>query len=272
MGKLKKKAILIAAPLLVLGVGVYAFAAEGSSATKTASQSAATNNGVTASVVKEEALTPQEVQQLAANAQPAPATTASTSTAGTGSSSFGNGSAPDQALLDANNPFTVQGAAGTATTTGNAPANSNAGTVGSGSAFDLSLVKDLQIQTNTTQGAMKVQFEDDDKGEIQLTGELGGRKIELKGEQAKQILNQLMQNMNLQAALTDSLQGKQVHLDPSVLQAIQGLHIDMKDGRKIDSAAHGNNPKEQGKHDNGKHLGQEKAKGKEHGKGHGHDD
>ncbi|HEU4965618.1 MAG TPA: hypothetical protein VFV52_17520, partial [Bacilli bacterium] len=67
---------------------------------------------------------------------------------------------------------------------------------------------------------------------------------------------------------TASLQGKSVSLDSDLLGSLQKLEIELADGRKIESkeAGNGNNPKAQGKHDNGKHKGWEKQK--EKGKGH----
>ncbi|MGZ6529992.1 MAG: hypothetical protein ACXVC5_08520, partial [Tumebacillaceae bacterium] len=78
-----------------------------------------------------------------------------------------------------------------------------------------------------------------------------------------QILSKLMQSMDLSNALTASMNGKASNLDPNVLSSLQTLHIDLKDGRKIDTNPKGKGPKDagpkaEGRHDNGKHKGQEK--------------
>ncbi|MGZ6550786.1 MAG: hypothetical protein ACXVDJ_10970, partial [Tumebacillaceae bacterium] len=201
--------------------------------------------------------------------KPAPVTASSTtsSTATGGFTSTGT----DQNLIDSNDPFNVQSgsttttaSAGTASaSTGDASASDENEEQASGGTFSLDLVKNLEITTNTTQGVLKLHFTSDDKGRLKLDGDLGGHKLSLEGDQAGQILSKLMQSMDLSDALTASMNGKVSTLDPNVLNSLQTLHIDMKDGRKIDTNPKGKGPKDagpkaEGRHDNGKHKGQEK--------------
>jgi hypothetical protein len=271
-----KKTILIAVPLVVLG-SVAAFAAEGQSSNKLASATApATSNvkssAISSQVVSTQSLTPDELQALdTAKPAPAPATTASTTTS-TSTAGFSS-SGTDQSLIDANDPFSVQNSNTATASTGNAGTSTGGtattgATAATGGTFSLDLVKNLDITSNTTQGVLKLHFTSGDDGKIKLEGDLGGRKIALEGDMAEQILNKVMQSMNLSDALTASLNGQSANLDPNVLQSLETLHVDLKDGRKIDTNApgHGNAPKAQGRHDNGKHKGQEKEQGKGHGK------
>lgn len=252
-----KKALIMAAPLVIVAGGV-GYAMAGSAATEradNANQTAKTNN-VTAEVVSSQLLTPEEAAQIG-NAKPAPlvestATASATTTSGSGG--------VDQATLDANNPFTVQSPPASTGT-----AQDPAATPALASNFQVSLVKGMELETNTTEGKLKAEFKQE-KGSYRLTGELAGRKLDVRGDQAVQIMNQLLSGFQLSDALTSVLQGRSVHLDPSVLGAMEHLKVELQDGRKIESKGtppHG--PKAEGKHDNGQHNGADKGrdKGKE---------
>ena len=226
-----KKIALLTAPLLIGGT-VYALAAGGA----TQEQAAATTDqsAVSYKVVKAEALTPDELQTLQ-QAKVAP-----------------NPNAPQQAAaVDPMNPFVMYNAnsAGTAGTA-SAPTNPN-------EQFDLAAVKNFEWTTNTTQGPLKLRFVHEDDG-FKLQGELKGHKFEVAGQQAIAVLSGLMQNAHLNEALTATMQGRQMALDASTVNALQGLKVELEDGRKIESQAKGNNPKARGAHDNGNHYGQEK--------------
>jgi hypothetical protein len=258
-----KKIALFTAPVLVAG-SVYAFAANGdSSSPQAASAATATSQGgVTATVSAAQPLSAQEMAELT-NAKPAPATAANQP----------DGSIP-QSVLDANNPFSVAAAtpASGSATTGSTPAAPQPATSPNAS-FDIAQVKNMQLNSNTTEGQLKVQFKTEG-GTLKLEGTIGDRKIQIEGDQARELLGRLVGGLNLKDALTASLQGKQVQLDSKVLGALQDLQVEMNDGRKIQ--ANGHNPKAQGQHDNGQHKGLEKQQqnhddNKEKSKGKGHD-
>ncbi|PWK09052.1 hypothetical protein [Tumebacillus permanentifrigoris] len=253
-----KKVVWIAAPLLVI-VGSAGYAMTGGTTTE-AAEGATLASNVSSQVVSSQPLSAEEAALLGgAKPAPAPVPTAASASSNTTATPTSTASSVDQATLDANNPFVVQ----------TAPAASTAATppAGVASNFQINQVKDMAFETNTTQGKLKVEFTQSD-GKFKLEGELEGRKIEVQGEQAMQIMNQLLTGYQLQDALTATLQGKQVQLDPKVLSVIQTLDIEMKDGRKIESK--GKSPTDEGKHDNGKHKGQEKQM--EKGKSKKHDD
>jgi hypothetical protein len=167
----------------------------------------------------------------------------------------------DQATLDANNPFVMQT---TPVPAAQAPAPAAQPTASAANNFQVSLVKDLSFETTTTQGKLKVEFKQEG-GTFKLEGELGGRKLDVRGEQALQIMNQLLSGYHLQDALTATLQGKQVQLDAQVLNSIQTLDVELQDGRKIQSKG-----KDKTQGNNGLHKGQYKQE--EKGKSKKHDD
>ena len=245
-----KKIALLTAPL-VIGGTVYALAAGGS----TQEQAAATTeeSAVSSKVVKTEALTPDELQALQ-EAKVAPSPDAQQQTA----------------AVDPFNPFVMYNAdsAGTAdASSAPAPAPTNPD-----EQFNLAAVKKFEWKTMTTQGELKVEFKNEN-GKYKLEGQLNGRKIEVEGQQALALLAGLMQNAHLNDALTATMQGKQVALDAATVNALQGLKVELEDGRKIESKAKGN-PKAEGRHDNGNHYGQEKNKQEKEKKDKGskHDD
>jgi len=211
-----KKVMVFGVPLLIGGTVVAMASGDGVQERRTSTPS----SNVSVEVVSTEPLTADELKALA-EAEPAPVETAA------------NPSEPtiDQGVLDKTNPFLV-----TAAMPAPAPA---------GSSFDLSNVGKLELETNTTQGELKLAFEGE--GGMKLEGEFGERKVEVKGEQAVAVLTQLLAAYHLNDALTAALQGRQVQLDPNVLASIRELKVELKDGRKI-----------QGKTDNGKHKGWEK--------------
>ncbi|KEO85229.1 hypothetical protein [Tumebacillus flagellatus] len=268
-----KKVVLIAAPL-VLAAGGAGYAVTGTTKTTENADQAANASNVSAQVVSSVPLTAEEAAQLG-NAKPVQVADAST----TNGASTAVANPVDQATLDANNPFVVQQPAATSATGSTATASTGSadsqGASGAGTAvasnFQLNSVHDLHFETNTTQGNLKVEFKQE-KGTYKLDGELGGRKMSVQGDQALQIMTQLLNGFQLQGALTSALLGKQVQLDPRVLSSIRTLDIEMNDGRKIESkgAKPGTPPKEEGKHDNGKHKGEQKQEDK--GKGKKHDD
>lgn len=233
------KIALIAAPVLVAG-SVFAFAAEG---TEKEAASAESTSGVSHTIVDSQPLTEAELQEVA-SAAPAPVEEPA---------AVGNqpeGSVP-QSVLDSANPFVVQQPIAPVPT---APASAQK------NEFDLAQVKKFELKSNTTQGELKIEFSRDGDG-LKLEGEIGGRKIEVKGAVAEQFLTKVLASLNLQQALTATLQGGQVSLDPTVLAALEEVKIELTDGRKIESKGNGNNPKAEGRHDNGKHKGWEKGKG-----------
>jgi hypothetical protein len=240
--KKQRTIALFAAPALVLG-SVYAFAANSSE------QDAASSVGISHAIVDTQPLTAEELQQVA-SAEPVPAPVEETNQP--------EGSVP-RSVLDAANPFVVQQPTAPDT-------NSSAPAVSTGEPsqeFQLALVKKLELKSNTAEGELKIQFEQEDDGP-KLDGEIGDRDFEVKGAVAEQFLTQLLYGLKLNQALTATLQGQQVHLDPKVLAALEEVTIELKDGRKIKSKGH--SPKAEAQHDNGLHKGWEK------GKGHGEDD
>lgn len=269
-----KKIALLTAPL-VIGGTVYAFAAGGS--TEEQAAAATDQSSVSYKVVKAEALTSDEMRALQ-QAKVAPSPNAQ----------------QQAAAVEPMNPFVMYNAnsAGTADTA-TAPDTTSPSATPSAPApaqtnpndqFDLASVKNFEWATHTTQGQLKLKFSHEDDG-FKLEGELNGHKFEVDGQQAIAVLSGLMQNAHLNEALTATMQGKQVALDATTVTALQGLKVELEDGRKIESKAKGNNPKAQGLHDNGNHYGQEKNKPEkqkkdkggqddgEHGNGkHGHDD
>jgi len=232
-----KWVFLVAAPLVV-GTTVYAMAADGSPAVET---SAAV---VTTERVSAELLTQAELDALA-GVQPAPIAEANASER-----------TLDASFVEQTNPFVVTAAAAPASPAPpSTPAPAATTPVTTGGSLNLDAVKKLEFVTRTTQGELKLELKQEKEG-FKLEGEWAGRKIEVKGEQALQVLNQLLQTYHLQDALGQALAGKPVTLDNRVLLAIEKLEVELLDGRKIESK--GNNPKAEGRHDNGKHKGQEK--------------
>jgi len=244
------KIALIAAPVIVAG-SVFAFAAEG---TEKEASSAESASGVSHTIVDSQPLTETELQEVA-SAAPAPVE----ETAASGNRP--EGSVP-QSVLDSANPFVVQQPveAAVAATAAGAAAGVTASAPVQKNEFVLALVKKFELKSNTTQGELKIEFERDGDG-LKLEGEIGGRKIEVKGAVAEQFLTKVLASLSLNQALTAALKGQQVNLDPTVLAALEELKIELTDGRKIESKGNGNNPKAQGKHDNGLHKGWEKGKG-----------
>ena len=267
-----KMIALLTAPLLIGGT-VYALASGGSTQEQAAAET--DQSAVSYKVVKAEALTPDEMQALQ-QAKVAPSPNAQQQTA----------------AVDPMNPFVMYNAnsAGAADASTGADTASPSATPSApapatpNEQFDLASVKNFEWATNTTQGQLKLKFSHEDDG-FQLEGELNGHKFKVEGQQAIAVLSGLMQNAHLNEALTATMQGRQAALDATTVNALQGLKVELEDGRKIESNAKGNNPKAQGLHDNGNHYGQDKTKqekqkkdkgGKdegEHGNGkHGHDD
>ncbi|MBL0387394.1 hypothetical protein JJB07_12095 [Tumebacillus sp. ITR2] len=266
-----KKVVLVAAPLALV-VGGVGYAVTGSTTTSANADQATNASNVSAQIVSSVPLTAEEAAQLG-NAKPVAVADASavTQTSTAGASSASQADSVDQETLDANNPFVVQQPTASAAPV-TATTASSAGDAVVASTFQLNAVRNLHFETNTTQGSLKVEFKQEG-GTYKLEGDLGGRKVELQGDQAVQIMNKLMSGFQLQDALTATLQGKQVQLNSQVLNSIQTLDIEMNDGRKIESKgkpSKGNSPKDEGKHDNGKHKGWEKQEDK--GKGKKHDD
>lgn len=241
-----KKVALITGPLLVAG-SVYAFAADGGAKQQQA-EPASGQGLVTYNIGKAEPLTDAELQALA-GAKPE-ATEEQTS-------------ALDDMDLSQYDPFDVQEpVTQTAEQTKAAEQQRIAG------AFDLSLVKKLELKTHTTLGELKLEFKTDG-GEVRLEGKLGDRKIDVKGDQAYQLLNQLLGSLELDSALTAAIQGEKVTLNASLLGALEKLEVQLADGRKIESK--GDNGKHKG-HDKDKQKGKGKNKDKNKGKGHDKDD
>ncbi|ASS74713.1 hypothetical protein CIG75_06815 [Tumebacillus algifaecis] len=219
------KIIWITAPILVAG-SVYVF-----------TNAAASNedNGITGTLVSSEALSEAELAALQ-SAQPAPAPASSVD-------------------LESINPFTVYTPpASVATTTATPPATP----VVAAAPFSLQNVSKLKLKTQTTLGEVKLDFKAED-GKRKLTGKIGDREIKIEGEQALQVLNQLLENLGLQDSMTTLLRGEDVKLDTTLAGALMGLEIDLKDGRKIETKpSKGKSPKAEGRHDNGNHYGWDK--------------
>lgn len=247
-----KKIALITAPILVAG-SVYAF---------TNASASNEDNGITGTLVASETLTPEEIAALeSAKPAPAPATSSTTS---------------QSVDMESINPFTVytppaassdSATAPAATTPAPAPAPAPEAAK---QPFSLENVAKLELKSQTTLGELKLELESE-KGEVKLEGEIGDRKIKVEGEQALDVLNKLLASLGLQDSMTALLQGEDVKLDAALAGALMGLEIELKDGRKISTKqpGNGNSPKAQGKHDNGNHYGQEKAKKEKENKGNG---
>ncbi|HEU4964228.1 MAG TPA: hypothetical protein VFV52_10310, partial [Bacilli bacterium] len=132
-----KKVALMTAPLLVAG-SVYAFAADGG-ASQAAAGAASRQGAVTYNISQGQPLTQAELQELAA-VKPAQQEA---------------DTAVDLAVLDEHNPFVVQ------EPTQPTQEQQRAATAEEGrhsDAFDLSLVKKLELQTQTTLGELKLEF------------------------------------------------------------------------------------------------------------------
>ncbi|ARU63584.1 hypothetical protein CBW65_23150 [Tumebacillus avium] len=242
-----KKIALITAPILVAG-SVYAF---------TNASASNEDNGITGTLVASQTLTPEEIAALEA-AKPAPASSTT----------------EPSVDMESINPFTVYTPPAASSDTATTPAATTPAPAPTPETakqpFALENVAKLELKSQTTMGELKLEFKSE-KGEVKLEGEIGDRKIEVKGQQALDVLNKLLASLGLQDSMTALLQGEDVKLDAALAGALKGLEIELKDGRKIETKqpGNGNNPKAQGKHDNGNHYGQDKAKKEKENKGKG---
>jgi hypothetical protein len=265
MQKKWKRSLWLTVPLLA-ATTVYALAAGGKVESQAANewQTEAAGSGVSYQRVSAEPLTAEELRQLE-GATLAPQGQQATESA--------QGSV-NRELLDAHNPFVVQGGTKVAASGGVAGgAASGADGLAHSTGFQLDLVKKLELKSFTNLGELKLEFENKE-GKVELEGKIGERKLELEGAAAVALLERLLQNFELKQALTFVLAGQPVSLDHQALGAIEELKVELKDGRKVESNGKGGGPKAEGRHDNGKHKGHEKehGKGKEKGNGKEHDD
>lgn len=265
------KVAMFTVPLLIAG-SIYTFAAAG---TEEADQAQDSGSGITYRLVKSEPLTPEELKQLE---------TAKMTASDPDSSTTEPNQTVEQSVLDAHNPFLVY--APTTTGAGTSDTGTGGGTAGSttqpsqaqpspNAKFDLALVKKLELKTNTDHGWLKLKFENKD-GKLKIAGQLATRKFELEGVRAHDMMNNLLGSFGLNNAITAALQGKNVSLDATTLQALSDLKIELADGRKIEANTHA--PKAGAGNNNGLHKGhdkhddkKDKKNGKDKSKGKGHD-
>jgi hypothetical protein len=254
-----KKSALIAAPLLVLG-SVYAFASSGSNvsftvhpAQSTAStQSAGTNTGVTAS--------------NAASSNASQSTTTNTNVNNTTTTP-----------ANVQNPFLVPGltdndtSSTTGTSTTEAPSTATQ-TTGSTTQISVDSIRHLNLHSMTPQGLIQFNYIVAGNGTAMLEGKEGGKDLHIRGSQAKQyvqgILNQLQLLPVLQKVSNDG--SAQLTLPEGV--QIQALQVELNNKQTFHlhtnpTSVKNASQKDKGEDDQGEGHGKDKE-AKHHGKGH----
>jgi hypothetical protein len=101
------------------------------------------------------------------------------------------------------------------------------------SGFSIENVQELHLSSNTNQGELKLDYRSDKEGTVQLTGSLGDKHVEVKGNDAKLLLNQLIERLGLTEGLNKAFSQPGTTIDRGALTAVHELNIVMKDGEKV---------------------------------------
>lgn len=155
-------------------------------------------------------------------------------------------------------------------------------------------IEKLNMKAGTDRGELKLEYHLEGNGTPRLNGEVGGVKVHMSGDKAKEMLNQLLTRWEMYGTLERILTDPAATVDAKAILSLEDFEIEIKEGKaiKLDDAkvqirqAGGNRIDEkqaekreetqvQEKGENeGKRKGQEKhdKKLEKHGKDHARDE